>query len=449
MEALLQYAWKHKMFPLKPLVTTDGLAVEVIDAGLQNRDAGPDFFNAKVKIGGTVWIGNVEIHDRSSCWRVHGHDRDRAYDNVVLHVAGVVDADVVTSEGRRVPQMVLEVPRDVAANYEALLREDRYPPCRAVIPGLDRLTVHGWMSRLVAERLERKTAGIEARVELCGGSWEQALFVTMARTYGFGVNGDAFERWASGGWLHAAAHHRDDLFQVEALFLGQAGLLDPSAMTESRREAALGDGYFDRLRREYEYLAHKFGLTPMDGGAWKFLRMRPQNFPYIRLSQLAGLYHSRRADLSRLAECATAADMRRLLAAEATPYWQEHYVFGPPVRRSRKALSPSSLDVVIINTALPVLFAYGRHRHDEAMCGRALDMMSQLKAEDNNITRLWAECGLKADNAADSQALIQLKREYCDKRDCLKCRIGYEYLRKDASSRPSQSPLPTTPGGGA
>lgn len=430
MEALLQYAWKHRMLPLGTLTTTDGLAVEVIDTGLQNTDAGPDFFNAKVKIDGTVWVGNVEIHEKSSYWKAHGHDRDAAYDNVVLHVATVVDADVVTSEGRRVAQVRMDVPPEVARNYEALLSEDRYPPCRAVIPALDRLTVHGWMSRLLAERMERKTADIAARVERCGGSWEEALFVTMARTFGFGVNGDAFERWAGGGWLQAAAHHRDDLFQIEALFFGQAGLLDPGSMPARYREAAAGDGYFLKLKAEYAYLAHKFGLRAMDGGEWKFMRMRPQNFPYIRLSQLANLYHSRRSDLSRLAECATADDMRRLLRTEATPYWQEHYAFGAPSRRARKALSAASLDVIIINTALPVLFAYGRHRMDESLCSRSLDMLAQLKAENNHITRLWAECGLQAESAADSQALIQLKREYCDRKDCLRCRIGYEYLRR-------------------
>ena len=300
MEALLQYAWKHRMLPLGMLTTTDGLTVEVIDTGLQNTDAGPDFFNAKVKIDGTVWVGNVEIHEKSSYWKAHGHDRDAAYDNVVLHVATVVDADVVTSEGRRVAQVRMDVPPEVARNYEALLSEDRYPPCYAIIPSLDRLTVHSWMSRLLAERLERKTADIVRRVEVCGGSWESALFVTMARNYGFGVNGDAFERWAMNIPLQSAAHHRDDEFQIEALFLGQAGLLDAGAVPERYRDEALKDDYFVRLGKEYAYLAHKFSLKPMDAGAWRFLRMRPQNFPHIRISQLARLYCSRRAHLRRV-----------------------------------------------------------------------------------------------------------------------------------------------------
>lgn len=429
MEALLQYAWKHKMFPLKPLVTTDGRAVEVIDTGLQNTDAGPDFFNAKVKIGGTMWIGNVEIHERSSAWTAHGHDRDKAYDNVVLHVATVVDADVTTSEGRRVAQLQMDVPEEVKRNYAALLSEDRYPPCYAVIPRLDRLTVHSWMSRLLTERLEQKTADIVRRVDACGGSWESALFVTMARNYGFGVNGDAFERWAMNIPLQSAAHHRDDEFQIEALFLGQAGLLSADAVPERYRDGAMNDDYFVRLGKEYAYLAHKFGLKPMDAGAWKFLRMRPQNFPHIRISQLARLYCSRRADLSRLAECTSAEGMRALLATSVTPYWETHYTFGSTTCRSQKHLSTASLNLIIINTAVPMLFAYGRHRMDDAMCDRAFNIITQLKAENNHIVRLWQQCGLTADNAGDSQALIQLKRMYCDRKDCLRCRFGYEYLR--------------------
>lgn len=417
------------MLPLTRLSTTDGQDVEVIDAGLQNTDSGPDFFNAKVKIGGTLWVGNVEIHERASSWHTHGHDRDKAYDNVVLHVVSIIDAEAVTSEGRRVPQMRLDVPQSVACNYAALLSADPYPPCRAVVPRLDRLTVHGWMSRLLTERLEQKTEAILRRVELCDGSWESALFVTMARNYGFGVNGDAFERWAAGIPLQSVARHRDDLMQIEAVFMGQAGLLDPASLPARHRETARAEGYFDRLRDEYLYLAHKFGLKPMDAGEWKFLRMRPQNFPHIRLSQLASLYHSRRSDLSRLAECTTADDMRRLLHTEVTPYWETHYTFGNACGKTRKALSPASLDLIIINTAVPMLFAYGRHRRDDALTARALDIITALKPERNHIVRLWERCGLKAESAADSQALIQLRREYCDRKDCLRCRIGYEFLR--------------------
>lgn len=430
MEALLQYVWKHRLFPLGQLSTTDGLPVEVIDTGLQNSDSGPDFFNAKVKIDGTVWIGNVEIHEKSSSWHAHGHDTDSAYDNVVLHVATTTDADVTTSSGRKVAQIRLDIPQDVADNYRALLSADRYPPCHNIIKELARITAHGWMTRLLTERLEQKTEAINRRVELCDGSWESALFVTMARNYGFGVNGDVFEQWALNVPLQSAAHHRDDIFQIEALFMGQAGLLSPETIPERYREEASREGYFDRLRREYLYLAHKFGLKPIDAGQWKFLRMRPQNFPHIRISQLAALYRSRRSDLSRLAECTDAEQMRKMLTTEVTPYWETHYTFGSTSCKTRKRLSEASLDLIIINTAVPMLFAYGRHRHDDTLCARAFDLLTQLKPENNHIVRLWEQCGLKAENAGDSQALIQLKRMYCDRKDCLRCRFGFEYLKR-------------------
>ncbi len=430
MEALLQYAWKHKLFPLKPLTTTDGQPVDVLDPGIQNRDAGPDFFNAKVRIGGILWVGNVEVHQKSSQWAQHGHDIDGRYDNVVLHVTGEADADVETSDGKLVPQMVLEVPRKMLDDYESLLRSDHYPPCHEAIPTLPRLTARSWLDSLAAERLEQKTAAIGQRVHRCDGSWEAALFVTMARNYGFGVNGDAFEQWAYNIPLQSAAHHRDDLFQIEALFLGQAGLLDPQSIPPRHREEAEADAYFQRLKAEYAYLSHKFGLKPMDGSVWKFLRLRPQNFPYIRISQLARLYCSRRSDLSRLAECTSADDARLLLHTSATDYWQTHYTFGGVGRRSLKAVSGASLDLLVINTVAPMLFAYGRHKADEGLCRRAMDMLASLKAEDNHIVRMWKQCGLEAETAADSQALIQLKREYCDRKDCLRCRFGYEVIKK-------------------
>ena len=430
MEALLHYCWKHKLFPLEPLTTTDQLPVEVIDPGLHNRHAGPDFFNAKVKVDGTLWVGNVEIHDKASDWYLHGHDRDAAYDNVVLHVCGVVDAIVTTHQGQVLPQVQLSVPEHVSEHYQELITIDRYPPCYKIIPDLTQLMMHSWMNALQTERLEQKTEAIRKRVDLCDGSWEDAYFVTLARNYGFGVNGDAFEAWANSIPLHAVDHHRDDLFQVEAIFMGQAGLLEMDAVPERYRDEALSEGYFTRLRNEYLYLAHKFGLQPIDHKLWKFLRMRPQNFPHIRISQLANLYHSRRAGLSQLVACETMEDMQEVLATNVSPYWETHYVFGSESAKSGKHMSRHSLRVLMINTAIPMLFAYGRYRGDDRLCDRAFTLLEQLGAEDNHIVRMWQECGLVVQNAGDSQALIQLKKQYCDRKDCLHCRIGYEYMRK-------------------
>ena len=430
MEQLLHYVWRHKMFPLQEMHTTDGKLVEVIDPGLHNRNAGPDFFNAKVKIDGTLWVGNVEIHDRSHDWYVHGHDHDSAYNNVVLHVAGVVDDNVITSDGKFLPQLQLDVPKEINDHYKELLETDQYPPCYKIIPDLTKLTIHSWMSALQTERLEQKTEAIKARVDRNNGSWENGYFTTLARNYGFGINGDAFEMWANTLPLKAVDHHRDDVFQIEAIFMGQAGLLELNTIPSQYQRDALNEGYFAKLRNEYQYLAHKFSMKPMDATMWRFLRLRPQNFPHIRISQLANLYYSRRAGLSSLVECTTIEQLKAVLATSVTPYWETHYTFGSTSCRNDKNLSLASLNLLMINTAIPMLFAYGKHKSDEALCDRAFDLLEQLKAENNHITRLWQQCGLIAQNAGDSQALIQLKKEYCDKKDCLRCRIGFEYLKR-------------------
>lgn len=429
MEQLLHYCWKHRLFPLDGLRTTEGEEVEVIDPGLHNHNAGPDFFNAKVKIGGQLWVGNVEIHDRASDWFLHGHEKDTHYNNVILHVVGLADTQAETADGCRPPQMELHVPEQVRHNYDELIKTDSYPPCYRIIPSLSRLTKHSWMSALETERLERKTEDIKRRADRCQGSWEAAYFVTMARNYGFGINAEAMEQWALSIPLNDVGHHRDDIFQIEAFFMGQAGLLDPLSIPERHRQAAITDEYFFRLNNEYRFLAHKFSLQPVDFHSWRFLRLRPQNFPHIRISQLANLYFHRRASLSQLIECKDIKSVKELLSTSVTSYWQTHYAFGCESKPNEKHLSDASLNLLLINTVVPILFAFGRHKLDDTLCDRAFDFLEQLKAEDNHITRTWKDIGLDVENAGDSQALIQLKNEYCDRRDCLRCRFGYEYLR--------------------
>ena len=429
MEQLLYYVWKHKLFPLRPLVTSDGRTLEVIDPGLLNRNAGPDFFNAKVKIDGTLWVGNVEIHGRTSDWYLHRHDQDRAYDNVVLHVAEHIDGEVTDRNGRVIPQLQLPVPPVVSEHYRELLATDSYPPCHRIIPSLPPLTLHSWMAALQTERLERKTGNIERRAQQKNGSWEDAYFVTLARSYGFGINSDAFEQWALNVPLQQVAHHRDDLFQVEALFLGQAGLLNPDSIPQRYRQTALQDAYYRKIQAEYAYLSHKFRLTPLDYRQWRFLRLRPQNFPHIRISQLARLYFERRAGLSVLLECQTIEQLQEMFKTHVTPYWETHYTFGSESAANSKRVSPFSINLLLVNTAIPVLFAYGKHTTNEKLCERAFDFLDRLKAENNAIIRQWKSCGMEVRSAGDSQALIQLKTAYCDKRECLRCRIGFEYLK--------------------
>ena len=420
MEELLHYVWKHKIFPLNELTTTTGQRLEIIDTGLANRDAGPDFFNAKIKLDGVVWVGNIEIHTHASDWFRHGHHQNPVYNNVILHIATYIDTEIYRCNGDGIPQMQLTCPDHVKDNYAELANTDQYPPCYRIIPSLSNLTIHSWMSALQMERFEQKNAHLIERLRLCNNHWEDAFFITLARNFGFSINGDAFEEWAKRIPLRAIDKHRNDLFQVEAFFFGQAGLLSDDD----------GDDYYLKLKHEYKYLAHKFGLSPMDVTRWRFLRLRPNNFPHVRIAQLASLYHRSYGLLSQLTEKETIKEVRDLLRGGTTAYWLNHYCFGGCSPNYPKTLCDSSLNLIIINTVIPILYAYGIHRGKEKLCARATRFLEEMKPENNHIIRMWNQCGLQVAHAGDSQALIQLKKEYCDKKKCLYCRIGYEYLKR-------------------
>lgn len=406
MEKLLYYCWKHGIHSDDRLRTSDGRDVEVLYPGNYNSDSGPDFFNAKVRIGSELWVGNVEMHVAAKDWFVHKHDKDEAYDNVILHVVSKASGDIkaVTSNGREIPEIIINVPAHVRENYEELLSVDSYPPCYKNIPHLTSLKIHSWMASLQTERLMQKTAAVREYLKLLDGDWEHAYFVSLARSFGFGSNTEAFEQWAMTLPLKAVAHHRDDLLQVEAFFLGHAGLIKDNP----------------RMEQEYEYLCRKFSVksvmydTLPDGSrrcapAWKFMRMRPQNFPDVRIRQLARLFHESRTSLSQLLECETTVSLGKLLG---------------------QGLSKGSVNLLMINCAIPMLFAYGKSFMKEDLCERALDLLEELPPENNTITRMWRDVGLDVRSAGDSQALIQLKKQYCDRRDCLNCRFGYEYLNQ-------------------
>lgn len=431
MEFLLHYAWKHRLFPLAPLTTMDGQLVEVIDPGMENRNDGPDFFNAKVKIGGTLWVGNVEIHVNASDWYQHGHDTDKRYDSVVLHVAATVDREVRRTDGTPIPQMALQMPQHIVNNYRELLAADRYPPCYRIIPELSNLTIHSWMSSLLYERLDQRAELITARYEAHDKNWDDALFCTLARNFGFGTNGEAFDEWARRIDFRAVDKHADNLLQVEAFFFGQAGLLDEATVPEYYHEALQEDTYFQTLKREYAFLAHKFSLRPMEATMWRLLGMRPANFPHVRLAQLARLYHERRISVSKLLAAPDRAAITELLHVEASDYWDTHYTFAStPSAPTKKRITDSAVTLLLINSVAPFYYSYGRRKDNEQYCEQAILLLEQLKAENNYIIRTWIDCGLLVKNAADSQALIQLKKQYCNRHDCLRCRIGYEYLRK-------------------
>lgn len=396
MEKLLHYAWKHKILPLQLPQTTDGMAVEIIDPGMANRNAGPDFFNAKIRIGGMMWAGNVELHMRSSDWYHHGHHENPAYDNVILHVAVDVDCEIISRTGKVIPQMQMPIPERLRQDYQELLTTMDYPRCHRLIPQFDKLKVHAWMDALINERLRDRASLFRERLTFTGNDWERAYRITLARSFGFSLNGDAFERWARIMPFQAAAKHRDDLRQVEALFLGVAGLL----------EKADDEG----LTQEYRFLKHKFGISEeLQVADWRYMRCRPQNFPHVRLRQLARLFQQEKATLSQILEAEDLQALQQRLKVEG--------------------MTKTTINLLVINAIAPTLYAYAEEHDEERFADRAVSLLEGIKAEDNYILRQWKACGLTVDTAADSQALIQLKRMYCDRKDCLRCRFGYEFLK--------------------
>lgn len=437
MEHLLQYTWKHRLFPLKGLETTEGKPIEVIDPGRHNRHDGPDFFNAKLKIDGTLWVGDVEVHLRSSDWYRHGHQRNKAYNSVILHVVGEADRPVCRPSGGELPQLVLSCPPQVATHYQELKEATAYPCCTEVVASLPRLVRHSWFTALQAERLQQKAVRVQERLALCDQRWDDAFWVTLARSLGFGSNGDALERWAASLPLRAMEKHRDALFQIEAFCMGQAGWLDET-------ETPAADDYHATLIREYTYLKKKFDCRPrLSLSDWKWMGVRPSSSPALRLAQLAMLYHRSDHLFAELLATPTLAGVRQLLEVEASDYWQNHHRPGKEIKRRSTRIGASSIDLMIINAVVPFLYAYGLHKADDRLCQRALALLDGLKPEDNHVVRSWQTAGIRAESAADSQALIQLRTAYCEARKCLFCRFGYEYIRrsdKQGQENPSQTP---------
>ena len=392
MERLLHYVWKYKLYTATPLATTDGRPVQVIDPGMQNTDAGPDFFNAKIKIDGTLWAGSVEIHEKSSDWLLHHHETDKAYDSVILHITGIDDFQPVRTNGEPIPQMLLTVPENVLRSIDWLLYRETALPCLDYITGIDPLHIACWMEALLSERLERKTHDIFLLLDAYQADWNEVFYITLTRNFGFGVNNDAFERLAKSLPLRCIQKQRSSQSQIEAMLFGQAGML-----------AEKNDNHYYRLlQREYDFLRHKFGLSPMEDFVFKNLRTRPLNFPYLKMAQLAALW---------------------------VRYWETHYHFRYASPRKEKTIGENALNILLINTVVPMLFAYGLHNKRPEYCERATRLLESIPPEKNTIVSTFCNAGITVRHAGDSQALIQLKREYCEKKKCLYCRIGFRMLK--------------------
>ncbi|MBB3186467.1 DUF2851 family protein [Microbacter margulisiae] len=424
-EALLQYAWQHKLFYHNDLCTTNGCPLEVIDTGRLNSDAGPDFFNAKVKIEDTLWAGNVEVHLRSSDWFRHHHDQDNRYQSVILHVVTDCDAVIKRPDGEEIPQLILPLFIDLEEKYALLLQQKPFVACSHMIDKVHPVLLHGWLNALMIERLEQKSSQIEDILQYTGYDWEESFYILLTRNFGLHLNGDSFEQLAKSLPHNILGKHKNNLLQIEALLFGQSGLLDILP------EIPGDDAYMKDLQRESLFLRKKYALKPLDGHLWNMLRLRPVNFPTVRIAQLAALIHQSSKLFSKLLENQKINYISSLFCCEPSNYWQTHYSFCHTSRASKKPLGDKTISLLIINTVIPFLFLYGKHKDNLCLQENALELLEKIPAERNHILDGWKALNIKVVSSFDSQALIQLKMNYCDLKKCLQCRIGHVVLTND------------------
>lgn len=424
MERLMQYVWQHRLLLQSDMVTVDGRRVSVIDPGWLNTGAGPDFFNAKIRIGEHLWAGDVEVHVRASDWHRHGHDGDIAYDSVVLHVVDCDDTSVHRSNGEVIAQMRMACSPEFHARYHELVdRADIDLPCAAEIATMNSLRLSDWLTALAYERVYSKAGHIEELLKRYAGDWEQTCYVVLARALGFSTNSEPMERLALSLPLHFLRKHSDSITAIEALFFGQGGFLE---------DAPKCDPYVERLVSEHRFFAHKFSLKPLQPLGWKMGRMRPHNFPHRRVALLARMVASDFRMVGRMVKTFDIDELRGLFRQPLDGYWANHFVFGPGSERIYDSLSRSSADILIINVAVPMMVAYGNSHGDESMVTRAMELLQELPAESNSIVALFNSAGLKSVDAFTSQAVIQLRRQYCEVRKCLYCRLGHRLLAQRA-----------------
>ena len=402
-ELLLQYIWLKGLFRSMLQFTTEGQPVEVISVGQHNFDQGPDFTGAVIRIGDIEWTGNVEIHVKSSDWYKHGHQRDQAYDNIILHVVRQADKQVFNTRGETIPQCELRYPEN--SEYLANLLADRTSVCAQQLLGHPELLHDNWKGVLLRDRMQKKADAIGQLLRLNHNAWEQAFYVTLAHNFGFHTNGLPFELLAKQTPLVFLQKHRNSLFQLEAMLYGQSGLLTPETAT---------DDYRQRLLTEYGFLQKKFSLTPIDGSLWKRMRMRPQNFPEVRIAQFAALLHSTDQLFSKILQEDDLGRLRARFSVSASDYW------------NNAKIGRAAIDVLLINSVIPYKFAWAQARSQEPKMQEAFRLLHQIPAEKNHITDNWKMLGVTIADAADSQTFIHLYQDYCVRHRCLNCEVGYQ-----------------------
>lgn len=419
-EDFLHYIWKHKKFQLQSLQTTDGDTIFINSVGQHNFNTGPDFFNAQLDIGGLLWAGNVEIHLKSSDWFLHHHEQDENYDNVILHVVWEHDIEVYRKDNSTIPTLQLKdyIEPSVLKNYQKLFsNKTKWINCEYEFASIDTFIFNNWLERLYFERLERKSKTIEKLLKASKNDWEVVLFKMLAKNFGLKVNGEAFLSLAESLDFSIVRKTQSNQTRLEAIFFGQAGLLNNGHE----------DAYYLELLKEYAFLKQKFNLQNGQVLPIQFFRLRPSNFPTIRLSQLANLYHQNQNLFSKVMALNDMNDFYELLRVPSSEYWKQHYTFQKVSKTSTKQLSKGFVDLIVINTILPIKFYYNKLKGVE-IDSEMVKTASQIKSEKNTVVDAFNILNKVSNSSLESQALIQLKTEYCDKNNCLKCAVGNQLL---------------------
>lgn len=425
MERIMHHIWQQRLLRADKLHTVDGRRVQVLDPGTLNNDAGPDFFNAKIIIDDQQWVGDIEMHIKASDWFRHGHDKDKAYDSVILHVVNRDDIDVRRpSSNETIPQLVMEWRPDFIERYRKLVDDAPMAlPCSKAVLALDGIYRTSWMTRLGYERLQDKADRILSILSHTTNNWEEACYIILARALGSGTNGDAFQRLAMSTPMKLMLRHSDNILSIESILFGQAGLLECEHPDNE---------YYLRLQHEYRFMQHKFGLKAPENLNWKQSRMRPANFPHRRIALLAAFAHEGFSLLWKLLRAETLEDVRKCFGREMSGYWVNHFNFNISAICGYMSLSDSSIDSLVINVAVPMLYCYAENHatgeEAENYRRRALEYLEELRPEKNFITSMFKNAGMPCKDAFTSQAMIQLRRNYCEMKKCIYCAFGHKLL---------------------
>jgi hypothetical protein len=422
-EEFLHYLWKYGLYDPDSLLDADGNKISIIHPGEYNRDSGPDFFNSRISVDGTVWAGNIEIHTLSSHFDLHGHQFDPAFNNVILHVVAENDKRIFNEKKEEILTVKIEFDPALYERYLSLVSNPYIIACQDDLTKIDYIIIRHWLNALVIERLQNKSELILKLFSETGNDWEETFYRLLSRYFGFRVNTEPFEMLATALPFRIIRKHSDNRFQVEALLFGTAGMLDEGLFKE-----ALSDEYYRNLLKEFKILSAKYSLQPMHGWIWKFSRLRPANFPSVRISQLAAMVSEAGGLFSKVIEATDIRKLKGLFEVSASEYWDDHFVFGKKTRKIQKRTGSQATDILLINAVIPAIFVYGRFRDYPDICERAYTFLENINSEENLIITEWNSAGIEAESAFYSQALIQLRNEYCKKRKCLDCRVGSKLI---------------------